>query len=209
VSHEQTQTTKLVVGLGNPGRQYERTRHNVGFRVLHALRGRWRLDEGRKAFHGRLNDTRVGRDGCQTRVLLLEPHTYMNLSGQSVRDAAAFHRVGPADVLVVLDDLALPLGRLRMRADGSAGGHNGLSDVLAALGTSAVPRLRIGIGAAPAGMDGRDFVLSAFAEDERDAIEQAIETAADAAEDWVFRGTQYVMDRYNRKADGAEPSPGG
>lgn len=209
MSPTEEQRTKLVVGLGNPGRDYARTRHNVGFRVLDSLRRRWQLEEGRRAFSGRLNDGRPRRGAAEARVLLLEPHTYMNCAGRSVRETATFYRLAIEDVLAVLDDMALPLGRLRMRADGSAGGHNGLADVLTAMGGLNLPRLRIGIGAPPGGMEGRDFVLSEFRDDERETIERAIESAADAVEDWVFHGTPYVMDRYNRKAEGEEPPASG
>lgn len=125
----------------------------------------------------------------------------MNLSGQSVKGLASFYKVAPQDVLVVLDDLALPLGRLRLRAKGSAGGHNGLTDVQKHLGTQEIPRLRIGIGSAPEYMDTADYVLQKFADDEQESIERAIRQAAQAVEDWVFHGTAYAMDTYNRKLE--------
>lgn len=197
---DQTDRTKFVVGLGNPGRQYSGTRHNVGFDVLETLRSRWNLDKGREAFSGRLNDARFTRGDRQQRVMLLEPHTFMNLSGRAVRQMADFYKASCQDVLVVLDDLALPLGRLRARPGGSAGGHNGLSDIIAALGTMEVPRLRLGIGSPPPRMDSKDFVLSSFAPGERDVIRDATSLAAQAVEDWAFRGMAYVMDKYNRIA---------
>jgi len=190
-----------VVGLGNPGRQYEKTRHNVGFRVLDELRRRWGLGQGRAGFQGLLWQTRVARADQRAKVTLLAPMTYMNLSGRSVGELAAFYRALPPDVLVVLDDMALALGRLRARADGSAGGHNGLIDVLSALGTNEVPRLRIGIGAPVGFADPKDYVLSVFRPDELEAVEQAIRLAAEAVEDWVFHGIEYVMSKYNRKDD--------
>ena len=189
---------KLVVGLGNPGSRYARTRHNVGWMVLEALRQRWNWDGGRKMFGGLLYDGRAtGPDGQSQRVLLLEPHTYMNASGQAVATAAGFHKVPPCDVLVVLDDMALELGRLRVRPGGSAGGHNGLSDVLRALGTSEVGRLRVGIGSPPPGA-WIDFVLTAFSAEEQEVIRPAVKLAAAAVEDWVFRGMAWVMNHYNR-----------
>jgi len=194
---------KFVVGLGNPGMEYAQTRHNVGFMVLESLRRRWNAGEGRRTFSGRLWDARPARPDCGARhVLLLAPHTFMNDSGRAVREMAAFYQADVQDLLVVLDDLALELGRLRIRAGGSAGGHNGLADVVAALGTEAAPRLRIGIGSAPGQMDPRDFVLSRFRPDELAVIGPALETAADAVEDWVFNGMTYAMDKYNRKSDG-------
>jgi PTH1 family peptidyl-tRNA hydrolase len=196
----QGETTRFVVGLGNPSRQYARTRHNVGFRVLQELRRRWQLGEGRKAFSGRMNDARLaGPAGAAQRVILLEPHTYMNRSGQAVREMVTFYKACPADVLMVLDDMALPSGRLRMRLGGSSGGHNGLSDVLSALGSEEVPRLRVGIGQPPPMADAADYVLSPFAPEETGVIEQAVVRAAQAVEDWVFHGHSYVMDKYNPK----------
>jgi PTH1 family peptidyl-tRNA hydrolase len=208
VQADEADRTKFVVGLGNPSRQYARTRHNVGFAVLEALRRRWDLDEGRRAFEGRLNDARVQRPGTGVRrAMLLEPHTYMNCSGRAVRQMADFYKAACEDLLIVLDDMALPVGRLRARAEGSAGGHNGLTDVLAALGSEKVPRLRIGIGPPPGSMDPKDFVLSPFLDEELATIQQAVPRAAEAVEDWLFHDIAYVMDKYNRKADeAADPS---
>ena len=190
------------MGLGNPGRQYQQTRHNVGFRVVEVLARRWKLQGGRKAFSGRLVDARISRTGSASRrVMLLEPHTYMNRSGQAVGALAAFYRIARQDILVVLDDMALPVGRLRIRTGGSSGGHKGLADVLAATGTTELPRLRIGIGSPPPMMAGVDYVLTPFEAQEKEAIGQAIELAAQAAEDWVFDGIDVVMEKYNRRAE--------
>jgi len=201
VESPEADRTFFVVGLGNPGREYAPTRHNAGFLVLEALRRRWSLGDGRRAFSGRLNDAWVQRTGAIRRVMLLEPHTYMNCAGQAVRAMLDFYKAPCRDLLVVLDDLALPVGRLRARPDGSAGGHNGLSDVLVAMGTDQVPRLRIGIGAPPPMMDPKDYVLSQFLKEEMETIRQAVEKAAEAVEDWAFRGIAYVMDNYNRQSD--------
>ena len=189
--------TRFVVGLGNPGRKYERTRHNVGFMVLAALARRWQPLPPRRAFQGELCDARVKGQ----RVMMLAPQTYMNLSGQAVVEMAGFYKALPEEILVVLDDMALPVGRLRARAGGSGGGQKGLGDIINRLGTSEVPRLRIGIGAPPGVMDAADFVLTAFLPEERPLIEIAVEQAADAGEDWVFHGITSVMDKYNRKAE--------
>jgi len=197
-AREQPRRT-FVVGLGNPGRKYERTRHNVGVRVLDVLRRRWRLGEGKEAFEGRVWQAEPVRPGRRQRVTLLAPQTYMNCSGRAVRKMLDFFQASPSEMLVVLDDLALPLGQLRIRGDGSAGGHNGLDDVLRTCGED-VPRLRVGIGAPPGGMDPKDYVLSAFREDEKDEIAAAIEQAADAAELWIFEDIHKVMDTYNRQA---------
>ena len=191
-----------MVGLGNPGRQYAQTRHNVGFRVVDLLASRWRAGEGKAAFGGQVWEVRpAGPQGASRQVVLFEPHTYMNRSGQAVRELAAFYKAEPGEMLVVLDVMNLPVGRVRLRAEGSSGGQKGLADVVGQLGTQAVPRLRIGIGAPPGRMDGADFVLSKFAPDDFEIIETAIQVAADAVNDWVFRGMNYAMEIYNRKPE--------
>jgi PTH1 family peptidyl-tRNA hydrolase len=190
----------FVVGLGNPGRQYAQTRHNVGFRVVDLLASRWRAGEGKAAFGGQVWEVRpAGPQGASRQVVLFEPHTYMNRSGQAVRELAAFYKAEADEMLVVLDDMNLPVGRVRLRGEGSSGGQKGLADVVGQLGTLAVPRLRIGIGSPPGQMDGADFVLSKFAPEDLEVIETAIQVAADAVNDWVFRGMNYAMETYNRK----------
>jgi len=164
--------------------------------VVEQLRRMWSLDAGRRAFGGIVTDARD--IGGVAKVLLLEPATYMNLSGRSVREAMNFYRIELPDVLVILDDLDLGLGQLRARTEGSAGGHKGLADVIRALGTSEVSRLRIGIGSAPAYMDAADYVLSNFSPDEEPVIRHSIEQASQAVELWVRAGTGPVMDKYNR-----------
>jgi PTH1 family peptidyl-tRNA hydrolase len=199
---DDTDRRLFVVGLGNPGRQYEQTRHNVGFRVVDLLRRKFSAGDGRVAFGGQLWEARpAGPQGERPRVLLFEPHTYMNRSGQAVRELLAFYKASAEDALIVLDDMNLPVGRLRLRAEGSAGGQKGLADVVGQLGTQAVPRLRIGIGSPPGRMDGADFVLSKFLPAEFDAIDVAIAQAADAVSDWVFHGMNYAMERHNRKPE--------
>ena len=183
---------KLVVGLGNPGRRYQKTRHNVGFRVVDALSERWGASK-RSAHEGVLYEARPN----ERRVLLFQPHTFMNRSGQAVVSVVNYFRLALPDVLIVLDDIALPLGRLRARATGSAGGQKGLVDVLARLGTEAVSRLRIGIDAPPDHMAAEDYVLSRFAADEEETIAAAIAQAGDAVCDWITDGINAVMDRYN------------
>jgi PTH1 family peptidyl-tRNA hydrolase len=200
VDDQQADRRTFVVGLGNPGRQYAATRHNVGFRVVEALWRRWQAEVPRRAFGGLVCEARPSRPEAGTRrVVLLEPHTYMNCSGQAVQEMAAFYKAELNEILVVLDDMALPVGQLRARAGGSTGGQKGLADVLLRLGSQQVPRLRIGIGGPPGRMDGADFVLSKFADAEQEIIDVVIAQAAMAVEDWVFRGLDYVMERYNRK----------
>jgi len=190
---------KFVVGLGNPGRRYHRTRHNVGFMVLKELRRRWEFGRARSKFHARLWSGRIGPQG----VALVAPQTYMNASGRAVAEVMGFYRLPPALLLVVLDDLALPLGCIRARAGGSAGGHKGLTDVLDAVGTRQLPRLRVGIGSPPPGTDAVEYVLSPFGKAEQEVIAKGIVRAADAVADWVTRGMTYVMNHYNQRVQDA------
>jgi len=184
---------KLVVGLGNPGSKYEKTRHNVGFLVVEELARRWSYPKARRQFSGLLADGSIR----QERVLLLEPMTYMNLSGTSVREAMSFLKLDVAQLLVVLDDMALPVGRIRLRLKGSGGGHNGLTHVIQQAGTDEFCRLRIGIGQV-GGERMVGHVLGTFSGDEAPAIDQAIRTAADAVECWVSDGPDLAMTRFNR-----------
>ena len=189
--------------MGNPGRTYARTRHNVGFMVVDALARRWGFGAGRKAFCSLVFDGRVspGDDpGREQRVILAQPQTYMNCSGQAVKGIAAFYGISCEDILIVLDDLALPPGKLRIRRDGSAGGHKGLANVQALLGVTEIPRLRIGIGEAPEYMDAVDFVLKPMGEDELVRMKQAIDVAIRAVEDWLALPLDDVMGTYNGMA---------
>lgn len=184
---------KIVVGIGNPGEEYAGTRHNVGFDVVDrvAARNRVALERDRRL------DARVARTQIGGRdVVLVEPLSYVNLSGQAVARVARERGVEPRDVLVVADDYNLPLGALRLREQGSAGGHNGLRSVIACLGTDVFPRLRVGIGdAPPAGAV--DFVLSRFRPSERPVIEEGIERATDCVETWAAQGPAAAMNRFN------------
>ncbi|GMU35930.1 MAG: aminoacyl-tRNA hydrolase [Phycisphaerae bacterium] len=182
---------KLVVGLGNPGPKYAGTRHNVGFDVVDRLARRWRVDLSAEKFHAWFAVTDVGEE----RVGLMKPTTFMNRSGQAVAAATRFYQLSPADLMVVVDDLALPPGKIRIRSEGSAGSHNGLTDIIERLGRQDWPRLRIGIG--PAEGIGAQYVLSRFAEDERATMEEALDRAADAVECWLKEGVATAMNRYN------------
>src|SRR5262245_39533055 len=194
---------KLIVGLGNPGRKYEGTRHNVGFDVVAELARRRGFEVGgtsgnKKAFQGETLDLSLpGPSGTNERVLLLMPHTFMNLSGQSAVAARDFYKLTNDDLLVVCDDLNLPVGKLRIRATGSSGGQKGLADIIRACGGENVPRLRIGIGQPPERMDAADFVLAKYGKDEKKEMELAVAAAADAAEMWVRDGVAIAMNRYN------------
>ncbi len=183
----------FVVGLGNPGRRYRQTRHNLGFMAVDRLADRWGAGAARRVFDGVFRDARVGG----RRVGLLEPMTFMNRSGRSVAAMVRFYKAATSDLLVVLDDLALPEGAIRLRPGGSAGGHKGLQDVLAALGTQEVPRLRLGIGAAPAVMDAVDYVLAKMDDDALAAAHQAVDKAVEAVEDWITLGIAEAMNRHN------------
>lgn len=179
---------RLLVGLGNPGREYADTRHNVGFLLVDRLAVRARADWR----HERRWQADLARAGA---VHLCKPLTYMNLSGQSVRAVADFYKIEPAQILIVLDDFALPLGKLRIRPSGSSGGHNGLQSVIEHLGTPAVPRLRIGIGNATGGTV--DHVLGRFALDEREPLAQSLGRAEEAITFAQTRGLAPAMNQYN------------
>lgn len=184
---------KLIAGLGNPGRAYDGTRHNVGFDVLEILSRRCGSPVRRARFQGETVQVTIrGRP-----VLLLWPLTWMNLSGSSLLAARDFYKIDHEDILVLCDDFQLPIGTIRLRAGGSAGGQNGLADVLARLGTNHVPRLRIGIGPVAPAWKTADFVLGKFSKDERDAVAAPLERAADAAEEWAALGIEAAMNRYN------------
>jgi peptidyl-tRNA hydrolase, PTH1 family len=184
---------KLVVGLGNPGRKYAGTRHNVGYIVLNELARRHNAARPKANFQGETSEAQIHGD----RVLLLWPHTFMNLSGASVLAARDFYKLENHELLIVCDDFNLPLAKLRLRPEGSAGGQKGLDDVIVRLATEAVPRLRIGVGPLPANWDPADFVLSRFTKEEVPEIEAAVTRAADAVEDWTKLTIAEVMNRYN------------
>jgi PTH1 family peptidyl-tRNA hydrolase len=184
---------KLIVGLGNPGRKYEKTRHNVGFETLNLVAQRCAAETAKDKFDGRLAEATIAGE----RALLLWPHTLMNRSGQSVLGAVNFYQLPPADILVVCDDFNLPLGTLRFRSQGSAGGQRGLQDIIRRLGTQEFSRLRIGIGPVPENWDAADFVLSRFAAAERREIDEAIMRAADGVECWVAEGIAASMNKFN------------
>lgn len=184
---------KLVVGLGNPGKKYQGTRHNVGFEVLARLAADYGAGATRQRFQAEVAEIRVQ----QEKVVLLSPLTFMNVSGASVQPARDFYQLEDDELLVVSDDLNLPAAQLRFRAKGTAGGQKGLADVIRRLGTQQVPRLRIGIGPVPSRWDAADFVLGKFTKDERELIDAAVVNSATAVVDWVQHGIQFCMNRYN------------
>jgi len=184
---------RLIVGLGNPGQKYEGTRHNVGFWVLRELARRYASAKPKVKFQGEVLETNIA--GVST--LMLCPHTFMNRSGTSVRAAFDFYKMDAADVLVICDDFNLPLGKLRFRAKGSAGGQKGLADTIRCLGTEKFGRLRIGIGEPRPNQDVAAFVLSRFAKNDRDEIDLAVQRGADGVVDWARSGIEYSMNQYN------------
>ena len=194
---------KLIVGLGNPGSEYRDTRHNVGFMVADALVDRWRVsDQWREKFGALLIKTMVGEES----VILAKPLTFMNLSGQAVQALAGFYKIELADIFVVTDDVALPLGRLRARREGGAGGHNGLKSIIQSLGTQAFARMRVGVGRGDDRRDLADHVLGRFGADERETVSAAVLRAADATEMFLSEGIERVMNAFNaaEKEDVAE-----
>jgi len=184
---------KLVVGLGNPGRRYEGTRHNVGYAVLRELARRFGSGTPKAKFQGEVLEAELA--GHKT--LLLSPLTFMNNSGLSVQEAKGFYKVADEDLLVVCDDLNLPVAKLRFRASGSAGGQKGMEDIIRRLGSEEFARLRMGIGAPPEGWDWADYVLSKFSKEEIAEIEEAVGKAADAVALWAREGIEFCMNQYN------------
>ncbi len=183
---------KIVVGLGNPGKRYAGTRHNVGFAVVDTLAQSPSAFRFKESFQAEVAE--LAQD--DQKILLVKPHTFMNLSGQCVRQALDFYQLALADLLVVCDDINLPLGRLRFRGRGTHGGHNGLRDIQNHLGTTAYARLRIGVGAAPE-EGALDYVLGRFRPRERPLIDEAVLTATQAVLFWVNHGIEKSMNQYN------------
>ena len=185
----------MIVFLGNPGKEYENTRHNAGFLAADAMEKRLGVKINKLKFRSLTALTRVGDEG----VLLLKPQTYMNLSGQAVGEAARFYKIPSGKIIVLSDETALPLGRVRVRRSGSAGGHNGLKDVIAALGTEDFPRIRLGVGGKPhEDYDMRDWVLSRFTGKDAETIADAADRAAEAALCYVEKGPDEAMNKFNQ-----------
>ena len=179
---------KLIVGLGNPGSEYRGTRHNVGFMVVDELAARWRVDDQWREKFDALQIKAMRGDEA---VIISKPLTYMNLSGRAVAGIAGFYKIDPADVFVIADEVALPLGRLRARRDGSAGGHNGLKSIIEHLGTQAFPRMRVGVGRGANGRGLVDHVLGRFEPSERDTVSAAL------LEMFLSDGIERVMNAFN------------
>jgi PTH1 family peptidyl-tRNA hydrolase len=194
---------RLVVGLGNPGRRYQATRHSVGFRIIECFAARWGIELGERRFGGRFGRGVVrSAEGEPLDVALLEPHTFMNRSGAAVAEALRGLAIEDpaADLFVVLDDVDLPFGRLRLRPSGGAGGHRGLGDVIEALGRSDFPRLRFGVGRPPPLLDTADWVLEPFSEEEAAQLGPRVEAACEALGAALLEGVVAAMNRFNRDA---------
>ena len=184
---------KLVVGLGNPGRKYEGTRHNIGWAVLARLADEYGTSRPKSKFQGEVIEARVGN----APALFLAPHTYMNRSGRSVAEAKNFFKIDDEDLLVICDDFNLPLAKLRFRGQGSSGGQNGLADIIRALGHDQFGRLRVGVGELPDRWDAADFVLSKFTKDEKPEVDDVVARASQAVEVWASEGMGDAMNRFN------------
>ena len=186
--------TWLIVGLGNPGREYENTRHNAGFRALDILASKLGCKVDKAKFQGLYGQVNYkGR-----KLLLLKPQTYMNLSGRSVLQLSAFFHVPPQNIIILFDDISLEPGRLRLRKDGSAGGHNGIKSIIQELGSQEFPRVKIGVGAKPhPDFDLANWVLSAFTAQEEKALQPALQRAADAALSIIDSGIYETANRFN------------
>lgn len=186
----------LIVGLGNPGSEYARTRHNIGFHVIEELARRWALPRFTKKFHSLVGEST--KDGGKR--MLMMPQTFMNRSGLAVGEAVTFFKIPkPTHLLVVYDDLDLPPAAIRIRAEGGSGGHNGMKSIIEALGGDDFPRIRIGIGRSPS--SGTDHVLGTIPQSEESVFEKAVGTAADAVEMFLSDGLARAMNTFNRKGD--------
>lgn len=187
----------LIAGLGNPGKEYENTRHNAGFLVLDTLSQKLGADLSERKHRALCGKAVIGGQ----KVILLKPQTYMNSSGESIRAAADYYKVPPEDILVVYDDISLAPGQLRIRAKGSAGGHNGIKSIIAHLGTQEFPRVKVGIGEKPPRMDLADYVLGHFSSGEKKIMEEAAKEAADAICEIVNVGIEQAMNDHNRRKE--------
>ena len=184
----------LIVFLGNPGPRYEMTRHNAGFMAADAMAKEKNVNINKARFKALTATCDIGGES----VLLMKPQTFMNLSGDAVAQAAKFYKIPPERVIVVSDEISLPIGKLRIRTKGSAGGHNGLKDIIAKLGTDAFPRIRIGVGAPPhPDYDMADWVLSSFKNQDAEDMLAAAERAAQAAQCYITQGAERAMNRFN------------
>ena len=183
----------IIAGLGNPPREYEKTRHNVGFEVIDVLADMLGTTVEEKKFKGCYGRGIIGGE----KVLLLKPQTFMNLSGESIRAASDFYKVDPEHIIIIYDDISLDVGQLRIRKKGSAGGHNGIKNIIAHLGTQEFPRIKVGVGDKPKKMDLADYVLSRFSKEDRAAMEDAFKEAAKAVAVLITERMDTAMNQFN------------
>lgn len=181
----------LVVGLGNIGRQYEHTRHNVGFDIIDLISIRYNIPVNREKFKGTYGEGNI----LNEKVILLKPSTYMNLSGESVREIANFYKIPNEDIIVIYDDISLDIGRLRIRSQGSAGGHNGIKNIIANLGTDVFPRVKVGVGQPKDQLVAH--VLGKFCAEDRKTVEEAFKVSVDAVECIISEGITEAMNKFN------------
>ena len=185
----------LIAGLGNPTKEYDKTRHNVGFSVIDVLADKYRIDVSEKKHKGL-----CGRGAIEgQKVILVKPQTFMNLSGECIREVADYYKIEMEDVIIIYDDISLEPGQLRIRLKGSAGGHNGIKNIIAHLGTQEFPRIKVGVGAKPPRMDLAEYVLSRFAKEEQPLMEDAFKEAAEAAVMMMTDGAEKAMNHFNTK----------
>ncbi len=186
---------KVIVGLGNPGKKYVRTRHNVGYRVVDFLSDEIGCPVSREDFFANIGYGRIGDE----KVCLMKPITFMNLSGKSVKGIMDYYSLSPQDFLIILDDVELPLGSLRLRSQGSSGGHKGLQSIIDCCKTDAFPRLRLGVGKPMQVMDLADYVLMPFDDTEKSVVDVMIQNASSAVKSWVLNGIEITMNHFNKK----------
>ena len=184
----------IIAGLGNPGRQYAGTRHNMGFNVVTRIADDYKMQITIKEHKALCAKGIIGGK----KVLLALPQTYMNLSGESIRELVNYYKIDPeTELMVIYDDISMDVGRIRMRAKGSAGGHNGIKNIIAELGTDVFPRMKVGVGEKPKGWDLADYVLGRFSDEENEVMRRMLAKGSDACRDFILYGIQEAMNRYN------------
>lgn len=184
----------IIAGLGNPGRQYAGTRHNMGFNVVTRIADDYKMQITIKEHKALCAKGFIGGQ----KVLLALPQTYMNLSGESIRELVNYYKIDPeTELMVIYDDISMDVGRIRMRAKGSAGGHNGIKNIIAELGTDVFPRMKVGVGEKPKGWDLADYVLGRFSDEENEVMRRMLAKGSDACRDFILYGIQEAMNRFN------------
>lgn len=186
---------KLIVGLGNPGMQYAATRHNIGFEVIDSIAETYNISVMKNKYKALIGEGNIAGE----KVILMKPQTYMNLSGEAVKACMDFHKISNEDLIVIYDDISLAVGQLRIRKSGSAGGHNGIKNIIAHLGTQEFPRIKFGVGEKPAGWDLANYVLGRFSEDDMKIIGPRVGDAVKATETIINSGIEKAMNNYNKK----------